>query len=94
MSFASQMQEAKGHNAKQRDPWFDRLQSTVTKFETISTSAILDIVHAAHTKANARRLAPLMRELGYVSIMSRRLPPGGFKDTVSRGWTRPMRPSK
>jgi hypothetical protein len=32
-----------------------------------------------------------MRSLGFVPIKSRRLEPGGYRDTVTRGWTRPVR---
>jgi hypothetical protein len=32
-----------------------------------------------------------MRQLGFVPLKSRRLEPGGYRDTVTRGWTRPVR---
>jgi len=34
-----------------------------------------------------------MRSLGFIPIKSRRLMPGGFRDTVTRGWARPVRES-
>jgi hypothetical protein len=89
MSFAGEMQKQSAEiAASRRDPWMPRLKRALQNFDTISTAATLDMLRADHTRRNAMRLAPLMRELGYVSIMSRRLHPGGFKDTVSRGWTR------
>jgi hypothetical protein len=33
-----------------------------------------------------------MREQNFVPIKTRRFMPGGFRDTVTRGWARPMRP--
>ena len=35
-----------------------------------------------------------MKVLGYVPIKSRRLAPGGFRDTTTRGWARPLRETK
>ena len=32
-----------------------------------------------------------MRFLGFIPIKSRRLMPGGYRDTVTRGWARPFR---
>ena len=43
------------------------------------------------TTGNARRIGATMRALGFVPIKSRRLEPGGYRDTVTRGWTRPVR---
>jgi hypothetical protein len=57
----------------------------------MSTAALLDLVGARPTTSNARRLAAIMRELKFVPIQSRRLMPGGFRDTVTRGWARPLR---
>jgi hypothetical protein len=57
----------------------------------ISTVALLESLGAARTTGNARRIARTMRALGYVPIKSRRLMPGGNRDTVARGWARPVR---
>jgi hypothetical protein len=60
--------------------------------DAVSTVALLDLVDARHTTSNARRVAATMYALGFVKIQSRKLQPGGFRDTVCRGWARPMRP--
>jgi hypothetical protein len=93
MSFVERMQEAiKQLEAPRQDPWLKPISSGVKGVQAMSTVALLDIVHAAHTTKNSRRLAAIMRELGFVPIQSRRLMPGGYRDTVTRGWSRPMRP--
>lgn len=74
------------------DPWFKPIRGALKGVEAMSTVALLEVVGARHTTNNARRLAQIMRQLGFVPIQSRRLMPGGFRDTVSRGWARPMRP--
>ena len=93
MSFVERMQEAiKQLDAPPPDPWLKPISAALKGVQAMSTVALLDIVHAAHTTKNARRLAAIMRELGFVPIQSRRLMPGGYRDTVTRGWARPMRP--
>jgi hypothetical protein len=94
MSFVEKMQEAaKRFDTPPQDPWLKPISDAALKgIEAMSTVALLDIVHAAHTTKNARRLAAIMRELGFVPIQSRRLMPGGYRDTVTRGWARPIRP--
>jgi hypothetical protein len=57
----------------------------------MSTAALLDLLGAEPATSNARRLAGLMRELGFIPIKTRRFMPGGFRDTVTRGWARPVR---
>jgi hypothetical protein len=74
------------------DPWLKTLRKALEGVEVMSTAALLDIVDAGRTTANGRRLAAVMRELKFIPIQSRRLMPGGFRDTVTRGWTRPIRP--
>ena len=59
--------------------------------EAIGTAPLLDLLGMAKTTGNGRRLAVTMRSLGFVPIKSRRLMPGGYRDTVTRGWTRPIR---
>jgi hypothetical protein len=93
MSFIERMQEAvKQLEASPPDPWLKPISAALKGLQAMSTVALLDIVHAAHTTKNSRRLAAIMRELGFVPIQSRRLMPGGYRDTVTRGWARPMRP--
>ena len=58
---------------------------------SISTVALLDLVGVRATTGNARRIAKTMRSLGWVALKSRRLMPGGWRDTEGRGWARPLR---
>jgi hypothetical protein len=60
---------------------------------SISTNSICDLLDVPYTTGNARRIAKSMRALGFVPIKSRRLAPGGFRDTTIRGWARPIRQS-
>jgi hypothetical protein len=62
--------------------------------EAIGTAPLLDLLGMAKTTGNGRRLAITMRSLGFVPIKSRRLMPGGYRDTVTRGWAHPIRPAK
>ena len=73
------------------DPWHNKLQQALRGVETIGTAALLDVLRVPATTGNARRLAAVMRELGYVPLKSRRLLPGGWRTTSMRGWTRPVR---
>jgi hypothetical protein len=59
----------------------------------ISTAALLDLLGMPNTTGNSRRIAMTMRSRGFVPIKSRRLMPGGYRDTVTRGWARPVRQS-
>ncbi|WP_426440112.1 hypothetical protein [Bradyrhizobium genosp. P] len=93
MSFLEKIRDAaKQLDAPTPDPWRKPLESALKGVDAMSTVALLDLVGARHTTSNARRLAMIMRELKFIPIQSRRLLPGGFRDTVSRGWVRPMRP--
>ena len=60
----------------------------------VSTAALLDLIGLPKTTGNGRRIALSMRSLGFVPIKSRRLMPGGFRDTVTRGWARPLRQTR
>jgi hypothetical protein len=73
------------------DPLRDRLEAATVCMEAISTVALFDLLAMAKTTSNARRIAKTMRSLGFVPCKSRRLMPGGFRDTIARGWTRPVR---
>jgi hypothetical protein len=92
MSFISRMQEAARQVAVQRDPWERRLRQALEGVEAMSSAALLDLVDADPTTGNARRLARIMRKLNFIPIKTRRFMPGGFRDTVTRGWARPVRP--
>ena len=94
MAFLDRMHEAaRRAEAHRRDPWEPRLKRALEGVEAMSTTALLDLLNADPTTSNARRLAVNMRELGFVAIKTRRFMPGGFRDTVTRGWTRPVRGS-
>jgi len=73
------------------DPLLRKVQEIVRGEESIGTAPLLDLLGLRKTTANGRRLAQTMRTLGFVPIKSRRLLPGGWTDTVTRGWARPMR---
>jgi hypothetical protein len=60
----------------------------------VSTTALLDLLGFPNNSGNSRRIARTMRALGFVPIKSRRLMPGGYRDTVTRGWARPLREPK
>ncbi len=82
------------------DPWRLRLERVRGKLwdddiERISTQTLFDILEVpqrGRTAGACRRLAKLMRELGWTPIKARGLTPGGFRDQV-RGWARDKRGS-
>jgi hypothetical protein len=73
------------------DPLRDKVEATVRGLKAISSAALLDPLGRKNTAGNRRQIAPTMRLLGFVPIKSRRLEPGGFRGTQTRGWTRPIR---
>jgi hypothetical protein len=94
LSLVSRLHQAQAEREERRaDPWRKKLQGALVATEAISTVALLDLLRVPATTGNARRLAAVMRELGFVALKSRRLMPGGFRDTVTRGWARPFRES-
>jgi hypothetical protein len=91
-SWMEKLEHAKGELAKRAaDPLRDAVAAAVAGFEAVSTVAILTSIGLRPTTGNARRIARSMRSLGYIPIKSRRLPPGGWSDTLCRGWARPLR---
>ena len=77
------------------DPWRRALERDLpANITSISTAALLDLLDVPATTGNARRLAQTMRSLGFIPLKSRRLMPGGFRDTTIRGWARPVRESQ
>jgi hypothetical protein len=93
-SLISRLHQAQTELAERRaDPWQKKLQGALGATEAISTHALLDLLRVPATTGNARRLAEAMRSLGYIPLKSRRLMPGGLRDTVIRGWARPFRES-
>lgn len=81
-------QELARHDA---DPLLEKVSATVRGMNEVSTHALLDLIGLANTTSNARRIAKTMTSLGFIPIKSRRLMPGGYRDTVTRGWARPVR---
>lgn len=95
MIWLERLQQAKAELAKGADdPLQARVEATVRGMAEISTHALLDLIGLPTTTGNARRISKTMRALGYVPIKSRRFMPGGYRDTVSRGWARPLRETR
>jgi hypothetical protein len=92
MSWLQQLDQAHAELAKRSaDPWRKTVEGAVRAVEAISSAALLDLLRVPATTGTARRLAKIMRSMGFIPIKSRRLMPGGFRDTVTRGWARPIR---
>src|SRR5208282_2265516 len=91
-SFVELLHQAKAEAAERdADPLRGMVESLVRGMEAVSTVALLDLLGLPRTTSNGRRIAPTMRSLGFIPIKSRRLMPGGYRDTVTRGWARPFR---
>jgi len=92
MSWIGKLAQAREELAQRNaDPFRQRVAAAVRGKEAISTAALLDLLDLPKTTGKARRVGKAMRSLGFVPIKSRRLVPGGFRDTVARGWARPIR---
>jgi len=92
LSFCERLKKAIAEQAaRNADPLREKVEAIVRGMEAVSTVALLDLLGLPKTSGNGRRIAPTMRALGFVPIKSRRLMPGGWRDTVTRGWTRPIR---
>ena len=92
MSWLQQLHQAHVELAERSaDPWRKKLEGTLQDVQAMSSAALLDLLRVPATTGTARRLARNMRGLGFIPIKSRRLMPGGFRDTVTRGWARPIR---
>jgi hypothetical protein len=102
MSWIELLRQKKAEaQAKQSgDPWrlpLERVRGRTwgDGIERVSTQTLLDILEVPQRRRNAgacRRLAKLMRELGWSPIKARGLTPGGFRDQI-RGWARDKRHS-
>jgi hypothetical protein len=91
-SWIGRMYAAAQRTEQRSDPWKRVLERTLpANVTSISSSALLDLLDVPQTTGNARRLAQTMRAMGWVGLKSRRLMPGGFRDTTIRGWARPAR---
>jgi hypothetical protein len=92
VSWSERIQQASDEITRHAaDPLRATVEATVRGMDEISTHALLDLIGLPHSTGNARRISKTMRDLGYVPIKSRRLMPGGYRDTVTRGWARPVR---
>ena len=92
LSWTARLELAKAELAQsESDPLRAKLEATVRGIDAISTTALLDLIGLPKTTGNGRRIAHSMRALGFVPIKSRRFMPGGYRDTVTRGWARPVR---
>ena len=95
MSLIEKLHRKKAERAaRHADPFRAKVEAAVRGMEAISTHALLDLLWLPKTTGNGRRIAATMRSLGFVPIKSRRLEPGGYRDTVTRGWARPVRELK
>ena len=92
LSWTARINKAYEELARQEsDPLLEKVASITRGMEAVSTAALLDLIGLPNTTSNARRVSKTMKSLGFVPIKSRRFMPGGWRDTVSRGWARPMR---
>jgi hypothetical protein len=95
MSFIKMLKEARSQATAKPDPWrlrLERIQGKVgyDAVERVSTQAVLDFLEVPQRGRNAaacRRLATLMRELGWTAIKARGMTQNGFRDQV-RGYAR------
>ena len=95
LSWSEKVKRASDEVAKHAsDPLRAMVETTTRGMNAISTAALLDLIGLPNSTGNARRVSKTMRDLGYVPIKSRRLMPGGWKDTVTRGWARPSLPPR
>lgn len=96
MSLIGKLREARAElEAHREDPFLEKVAAAVRDTDAISTAALLDLLHVQATTGTARRLATVMRSLNFIPIKSRRLMPGGRAgNTVTRGWSRPVRQLK
>jgi hypothetical protein len=94
-SFIERLHQARiEREQRDADPLREKVEATVRGLDAISSAALLDLLGLKNTTGNGRRIAPTMRSLGFVPIKSRRFEPGGWRDTVTRGWARPIREVK
>src|SRR3984957_10462369 len=95
MALLTKLREARAVREPQGlEPWAAKLETAVRGKDAISTAALLDLLRVPATTSTARRLAAVMRSLHFIPIKSRRLMPGGRAgNTVTRGWSRPLRAS-
>jgi hypothetical protein len=76
------------------EPWQQKLEAAVRGKDAISTVALMELIGCPKNTASARRIAKVMRSMNFIPLKSRRLVPGGFRDTTARGWSRPIREAR
>ena len=92
MSWMGKLADARAElERRSADPYREKVEAAVRGKQAISTAALLDLLGMRKNTGTARRVAKTMRSLGFVPIKSRKLIPGGFRDTVARGWACPVR---
>jgi len=92
MTWIERLQRANEPAVRPDVPWTGAVARALPGgITSISTVAVLNLLDMPATTGNARRVATAMRALGFVPLKSRRLAPGGFRDTTIRGWARPVR---
>jgi hypothetical protein len=95
MSFVELLKQTRAKVLAPTDPWRLRLERIRGKVgydavERISTQSIFDLLELpqrARSAGACRRLAKLMRELGWTPIKARGMTQNGFRDQV-RGYAR------
>jgi hypothetical protein len=92
MSWIERMYACAQQAEQGSDPWKRVLERALpANVTSMSTVCLLQLLDVPHSTGNARRLAKTMRAMGWIGLKSRRLMPGGFRDTTIRGWARPLR---
>ena len=100
MSFLELLRQSRAEAQRPADPWIIRLENARGNVgdddvERVPTQALFDFLEVpqrARTAGACRRVATLMRELGWTPIKARGLTQGGFRDQV-RGYARDKRGS-
>jgi hypothetical protein len=95
MSWVGTLRQARRQATAKPDPWHLRLERLRGKvdydgIERISTQTVFDVLEVPQRGRDAgtyRRLAKLMRALGWTPIKARGLTQNGFRDQV-RGYAR------
>jgi hypothetical protein len=96
MSWVGALKQARAEVvARRADPWRLRLEGLRGKIgddavERVSTQTVLDLLNVPQRNRGAgacRRLAKVMRELGWHPIKARGLTPTGVRDQI-RGWAK------
>jgi hypothetical protein len=85
-----------GRSEPATDPLLAPIKDIVERLEdgAISTAALLTLLGMRPSTDNARRVAPIMRQLNFLPWKSHRLQGGAGRGPECRGWLRPVRPLK